>query len=181
MDKDEVVEEKSQIGIEKLSPTKNINLDLLNSITFKPPKSESSESHESNESEEVSSTTAAVILQPTTLTLVHTSNRTHIIPNADNKTVHVQTQHISHTVFQSTLAILPTISSNNINVPAITATTTTTTRTHTSDAEPHDAVTDKIESSKHLNENKASENTEKLKVKVAEVAANPIILTSQGI
>lgn len=182
-DDDDKVEVRSHIGVEKVSPNKNIDLDLLNPITFKSPTSESADSHESTEStDEVSSTTLTAPVQPTNLTLVHTSNRTHIVPNADNKTAHLQQQQITQTVFHSTLAILPTISPNNINVPEIssngTTSTTATTISQTSETDAIDAVTDKTaDSPKHSNEN---QETEKLKVKVAEVAANPVIL-SQGI
>lgn len=158
---------KNHFAVEKLTPTKNVNLDLLKPITFKTPASESSDESHENESGEVSSTTPAVHVQSTNFTVVRAKNSTHIIPNADNKTIHVQHQQISQTVFHSTLAILPTISPNNINVPSIASTTTT----QTSVTETVDAVTDK---------NKESNESQKLKEKVAEVEAIPIIL-SQGI
>lgn len=186
-DAKEVVEGKSHYDVAEVSPTKNINLDLLKPIAFKTPSSETNKSHESsestgsNESDEVASTTPAAPVQPTSLTLVHESNSTHIIPNANRKTLHVQRQQISQSIFHSTLAILPTISPNNINVQAIAATTTATATTQTSTTETADAVTDKVDSPKQLNENKVSDKRQELKEKVAEVAANPIILTSQVI
>lgn len=172
----EEVEEKSHIGVKKLSPSKNINLDLLSPITFKAPINESSESLESNETDEVPSTTHAMNVQPTNLIVLHDSNSTHIIANADKKTMHVQHQQISQTIFQSTLAILPTISPNNINVPSFaTVTTTTTTTIQPSQT---DAVADTVvDSSTPM---QVSDETKKLKEKVAEVEATPIIL-SQGI
>lgn len=183
-DAKEVPEGKSHFAVEKVYPTKNLNLDLLKPIAIKTPENASSESHESsessesNESCEVVSTTTATPVQPTSLTVVHESNSTHIIPNANTKTVHVQRQQISETIFHSTLAILPTISPNNINVQAIAATTTATATTQTSTTETVDAVTDKVDSTKQLNENKVSDKRQELKEKFAEVAANPVILTS---
>lgn len=158
----------------KVLEGKHINLDLLKPITFKAAASASSESQESHESDEVTSTTPAPLqVQPTNLLVLHESNSTHIVPNANQATVHLQRQHISQTIFQSTLAILPTIPPNSVNVPAI-ATTTTATQT--------DAVTDNVDSSsqKQLNENNASDQKQKLKEEVAIVEATPIIL-SQGI
>lgn len=168
---------RAHYDVKKVSPTENSNLDILKPITFKTPTSESTESNESNETEEMSTTTqtAAVHERTTNLTLVHTSNTTHIIPNADNKTIHVQHQQISETIFHSTLAFLPSISTKNMNAPSPTTTTTTEIVTV-------DAVADSIDSTSPRNsyEKKESDKTQKLRAKYAEVAANPVIL-SQGI
>lgn len=176
-------QQKKDYHLKKLSPSERHDLDILNPITFKshPSKlhdvhsSESDESNESHESDEDASTTASPI-QSSNITVLESTNSTHIISSVDNKIGHIQHQQIAQTIFQSNLAILPTIPPHLINVPLPTEATTEPIATDAL----HLANSKESITSATSEQKKELKKTQKLKEKVKEVEANPVIL-SQGI
>lgn len=107
-------------------------------------------------------------LQQTNLTVVHTSNTIHIVPNAADNSLHIKHQQLQKTVFHSNLAIFPTIPPETINAPLPTGPPTTESG---GDAATHapDAVVAKKE--------QLPSKIERLEEKIAEIQADPVIVS----
>lgn len=146
------------------------------------------------------SSTTADPFHSTNITVIKTTNTTHIVPHGD--VVHVQHQHIQQSIFHSNLAFLPTIPPHKVNIP------TKKTKDDSSSEEGSDEdkrcgdsgeisgesnETGVADKTKCLNSKEqlttATEDTvkvelqkktQKLKEQVAEIEAEPVIL-SQGI
>lgn len=175
------------------------NLELLRTIVNRDLSSQ----------ELTTAETAATITVPTesttdhtlhtNITLVKSTNTTHVIPS--KSAIHVQTQSIQQSVFSSDLAILPTISSDKLNIP------TTSSKEVVNEAEPLRDESSKASCSLESGSGDSSKSdeslqckpstseetiesikedinllkkTQKLKEQIAEVEADPVIL-SQGI
>lgn len=171
--KNENNDESSSIDyhVQKIDSTKdNQNLNLLNGITFKY----------SNETETTTTTaTEAPAVHKTNLTLVHSTKSVQILPYSDEKTVRVQHQHLEKTVFQSNLAIFPTLASHAINTPLPTTTKATSTSTTTIENTNESTTDAKIESrsDKRPDKDELLSKAEQMKEKIAEVQAVPVIFS----
>lgn len=162
------------------------------STTDEASSAESTTSSDSNPAEK--SIDAPNPAQQTNITVIKTSNTTHVVPNGD--VTHVQHQHIQHSIFQSNLAFLPTIPSHKLDIPSSTP------EASDDDIEPcNDDSSSSEESSEEDKDNKkkcrsiakaesttiTAENREELlkkvqilKEQIAEIEAEPVILT-QGV
>lgn len=179
---------KKHYDIKKIVPLQTpTNLDLLNPITFKSIKNEelkttkSPTSSEEIDSEE-STTSAISALQQSNVTVVHATETTHIIPETNSRIVHVQHQKIHQAVFSSNLAFLPTIPPQIINAPLPTTVPLDvepdTNRKVRSNDDATESITEiKVEKQTEV-EKKRSEETETLRERIAEVQANPVILSA---
>lgn len=163
------------IKVEKLTVDKNSDLNLLNPITFKPSTSSELATTESN-SDEIISTTESTPQQHTNFTVVKSSASVRVVPGADTKIVHVQHQQIQQTVFHSSLAIFPTIPPHTINAP-IPQVKTTVSPTTDSIETTTNTLDSKTTNSNLIDHQTLLLKTQKLKEKIAEVQADPIILS----
>lgn len=167
------------------------NLGLLSPIAFSPSiqdrnaRSTSTDAtptiaDESTDATEAADATHEPIHQ-TNITVIKSTNSTKVVPVGD--TLHVQHQHIQQSIFHSNLAILPTIAPSILDVPLPVK------------AKDADDGEDEVSSNSSTStDNKVEVTTEdreaikaelvkkaqKLKEQVAEVEAEPIIL-SQGV
>lgn len=162
---------KAEIKVEKIAPSSNLNLNLLNPITFKSVSASSTVEQSTVSGDEAVSTTE-VPIQKTDLTVLKASNSLSLVPSFDNKLAHVQHQEISQTIFHSSLAIFPTIPPQAINAPLPHITTTEQTVETT--ASIHSSSSKSEEETKH---DQLLEKAEKLKEKIAEIQAEPVILS----
>lgn len=114
--------------------------------------------------------TPAAQIHQTNLTVVHSSNTIQIIPNAADNSLHIKHQQLQKSVFHSNLAIFPTIPPETINAPLPTASTTTE---NSVDATTH--VPDTSDAA--LKKDKLPNEIEQLEEKIAEVQADPVIVS----
>lgn len=139
-----------EIHLLKIAPNKQSDLTLLNPITFKTPKRNTDESNE-DKSNEVSTVAAPILgLKKEKIATLHSSENTHIIKEENDQVGHIQHQKITQTVFKSNLPILSPNPTKNIQI-----------------SEP---TTEK--------DVKSEKEKTKLKEKIAEVGAVPIILST---
>lgn len=204
---------KFDVDVVRDEPGRPHDLSLLSPITFNTP----SEPNDESTTAAATSTTTETSIHHTNITIVKTSNTTHVIPT--DGAVHIQHQHIQHSIFHSNLAFLPTISPQQINTPTTTPTSaeektqtpcqnssnesssdesssedsseenkktitkctkkSTNTTEDTKSAEASTPIDE--QNSKAIKEDlKLLKKAQKLKEKIAEVEADPVIL-SQGI
>lgn len=175
-DVDEPKEDRFSSGnyqVKKLTSSNNHDLNLLNPITFKAVDSlELSATVSQSCNDDAVSTTEFSPLQPSNLSLIQSSDFVHLVPDADKKLAYVQHQQIQQTVFHSNLAIFPTIPPQTINVPLLLTTTTEeiaelTTLSTSTPEKPQSHSPHRI----------SLENAEKLKEKIAEIQAEPVIFS----
>lgn len=164
---------KPEIKIEKIAPSSSLNLNLLNPIAFKSV-SMASASEQSTASDEELISTTEIPIQKTNLTVLQASNSLRLVPSFDNKLAHVQRQEISKTVFHSSLAIFPTIPPHVINAPLPYVTTTEEAVDTTVAVQTSSSTVKSEEETKH---EQLLEKAEKLKEKIAEIQAEPVILS----
>lgn len=109
-------------------------------------------------------------IQGANFTVIHASDTVSLVSDDENKLAHVQHQAISKTVFQSNLAIFPTIAPKSL----ATSLSTITSAEQTSDSESE-------ETNPTTATNKTQQNAQRnefLREKIAEVQAPPVILSS---
>lgn len=162
----------AEIKVEKIAPSTNINLNLLSPITFKTVSVAPATTTELLEDEDVSTT--EIPIQKTALIVLQASNALSLVPGVDNKLAHVQHQEISKTVFHSSLAIFPTIPPQSINAPLLHITTTEKPIDTTITPQTSSASTKTEQDVKH---EQLLQKANKLKVKFAEIQAEPVILS----
>lgn len=166
---DQLDNEEPKTSIQVVKLKRGVDLNLLNQITFKPSNEPASEpATTESSSEEVISTTANSSIQRTNLTVVRHRDSVHVIlPNDKPNNTHVQREHIETSVFHSSLAIFPTIPPHTINAPLPSTSTTTTTTEGSIESTTSDNRDESLEQQKLI----------KLKEKIAEIQADPIILS----
>lgn len=209
---------KFDVDVVRAEPGRPQDFSLLSPITFNTPSEPNDESTTATATSTTTETSSTIDpIHHSNITIVKTSNTTHVIPT--DGAVHIQHQHIQHSIFHSNLAFLPTISPQQINTPT-TAPTSAEEKTQTScQNSSNESGSDESSSEDSSEENKKtitkctkeSTNTtedpksaeastpideqnskaikedlkllkkaQKLKEKIAEVEADPVIL-SQGI
>lgn len=156
------------VQIQTIDGSKSLqNLNILSSIAFKPVLNDTEMDTITTVGDDGIDTvtmTEHPEIQRTNFTVIHASDTFSLVPDGENKLAHVQHQAISKTVFQSNLAIFPTIA-------------------------PKSLVTSGEQTSKEeINENPASATVQSLlssngtnktlREKIAEVKAEPVILSS---
>lgn len=119
---------------------------------------------------------SSIQVQHTNLTVVHTSDTIQITPNEADNSLHVKHQQIQKTVFHSNLAIFPTIPPETINAPLPTGATLTESNIETT---TNSNNIDNSQKSDGEHDKKANllSKTEELKEKIAEIQADPVILS----
>lgn len=133
----------------------------------------------------------------TNITVIKSTNSTHLVPNGD--VVHVQHQQIQQSIFHSNLAILPTIPSHRIDIPSSTPAIVNSdgnnddTELCNDDSSSSEGSSEENQNNKKkCQTNKSQEATtsgiheevlkkvQKLQEQIAEIEAEPVILT-QGV
>lgn len=140
------------------------NLNILNSIAFKPILNDTEMDNATTIDDDITvSVTEHPDIQRTNFTVIQASDAVSLVPDGENKLAHVQHQAISKTVFQSNLAVFPMIAPKSLTTPLPSNTSVEQT------------------SKEEINENRASTSNatnNTLKEKIAEVQAEPVILSS---
>lgn len=159
-----------KIQVKKISSLNVHDLNILKPIAFNAATTVDSPS--TTESilcnDELITTTDILPNQQTNFSVVHSSNTVHLVSGADQKLTHLQHQQIQETVFHSNLAIFPTIPPQSINIPNLIQTTT---------QENVDDTTVTIRSITPIPKKTLSADLEKLKEKIGEIQADPVILS----
>lgn len=169
------------IHVEQLSSlTGSSHLNVLGPIAApSAPTTTTTESSTTKPTTESASTPPAAHVQHTNLTVVHSSDTLQIIPNAEDNSLHIKRQQLQKTVFHSNLAIFPTIPPETINAPLKTGPTTT--ESSSVDATTHidttDATTKNDDSHDAAKTEKLLSKIEQLQEKIAEVEADPVIVS----
>lgn len=156
LNKDDSSTERSGKGIHllRITPDKISDLTLLNPITFKPAPAKSSDSKESDESVEVSTVASTILgIKKENVEIIHSSENTHYIKDENDKISHIQHQQITQAVFKSKIPIIPTIPPK---------------RRHQSVDSSTEVITESFNDT----------GKSKLKEKIAEVEAIPVILST---
>lgn len=158
------------IQVKKITPLNGHDLNILKPIAFNAAASVNLPSIPDPIScnDELITTTEISPHQQSNLSVVHSSSTVHLVPDADQKLAHVQHQQIQQTVFHSSLAIFPTIPPQSINVPNLIKTTT---------QENVDDTTVTVHPITPIPEQMISVDLDKLKEKIAEIQAVPVILS----
>lgn len=146
------------VHVETLDGNKSLqSLNILSSIALKPVSNDTTDDSDGDNDDTISSTDYPES-QQTNLTLIQASNTVSLVADGEDKLAHVQQQTISKAVFQSNLAVLPTI--------APLSTTTNVQQAPKEEANPSNTT------------NKDEQKTSVLREKIAEVQAQPVILSS---
>lgn len=143
------------------------NLNLLSPIIFKPIQNET-EINIDDDDGDMNCTIDCASIQETNFTVIHSSDTVRLIPDDENKLAHVQHQAISKTVFQSNLAIFPTIASLSTNTSALTS---------TSMEEMNENSTATTVATITTQQSSPLNSTNGLLQKLAEVQAQPVIFS----
>lgn len=174
-DVDEPLENRfpsGNIQVKKLTSSNIHDLNILNPITFKAADSIEPIATDTNNDELISTTEFTTPEQHTNLTVIHSSDTIHLLPGTDQKLAHIQHQQIRTTVFRSNLAIFPTIPPQSINIPLL-QTTATEENLDSTTALPTSAPEKLNPTRKQI----SLEDAKKLKEKIAEIQAEPVILS----
>lgn len=159
-----------KIQVKKLTSLNVHDLNILKPIAFNavasvdPPSTTDPISY----NDELITTTENSTNQQTNYSLVHSSNTVHLLPGAYRKLAHIQHQQIQQSVFNSNLAIFPMIPPQSINIPNLIQTTI---------QENVDDTTVTVHPITPIPEKTVSVDLEKLKEKIAEIQADPVILS----
>lgn len=159
------------VQVQTLDGMKSLqDLNILSPITFKSVHNETeidATTIDSGDDNDMNSTTDCAEIQKTNFTIIQASDTVSLVPDDENKLAHVQHQAISKTVFQSNLAIFPTI-------PPIS----TIAEQSTSNEEINGNYATTTPQSSSLNgTNGILQKTLALKEKFAEVQAQPVIFS----
>ncbi|XP_055325181.1 uncharacterized protein LOC129579282 [Sitodiplosis mosellana] len=171
---DQEPKKEPEIKVAKLDATSSVDLHLLNPIALKAVTVTTEEPNQSGE-EGISTTENPI--QSTNLTVIQASNKVSLVPGADKKLAHVQHQKISKTVFQSSLAIFPTIPPSSINAPLPHFTTTEEPIETTVAPKTDTSSSTTVKSEQQQKHDQLLQKAQKLKEKFAEIAAEPVILS----
>ncbi|XP_031631267.1 uncharacterized protein LOC116345751 [Contarinia nasturtii] len=162
---------KQQPDIKVAKIKSSVELNLLGPIAFKPAPTAT---EESTHSDEETISTTEIPIQKTNLSVIKESHSLSLVPGADKKVTHVQTQQILQTVFSSNLAIFPTIPPESINAPLPTHIPTTEEPDQTT-------ITPKVptntKTEQELKHEQLMQKAQQLKEKFAEIQAEPVILS----
>lgn len=197
-DVDEYLDKDLKLDVADVEEPRAQNLGILSPIAFGPSIRDREASATSTTTESASAEATDAAVEPegkfhqTNITVIKSTNSTHFIPAGD--AIHVQHQHIQQSIFHSNLAILPTIAPSQVDVPLPSRTVGSS-----SAEDSFEATSDCGSSSEESGEGKTKcekleattvardtlkdelvKKAQKLKEQVAEVAAEPVIL-SQGI
>lgn len=156
------------IQVKKITSSNAHDLNILKPIAFNAAASVDppSTTDPISRNDELITTTDISTNQQTNYSVVRSSNTVHIL--SDQKLAHLQHQQIQKTVFHSNLAIFPTIPPQSINVKNLIQTTS---------QENADDTTVTVHFPTPTPEKAASVDLEKLKEKIAEIQADPVILS----
>lgn len=119
---------------------------------------------------------SSIQLQHTNLTVVHTSQTIQITPNEADNSLHVKHQQIQKSIFHSNLAIFPTIPPETINAPLPTGSTSTESNMETS-TNLNNIDDHQKSDGDHDKKKKLLSKNEELQEKIAEIQADPVILS----
>lgn len=173
---DQEVKKEPEIKVAKIGSTSSIDLNLLSPIAFKTASTAPVEiTEESTHSGEEGISTTETTIPKTNITVIQSSNTVNFVLGSDQKLAHIQHQQISKTVFQSSLAIFPTVQPKSINAPLPHYTTTEEPIETTVAPIPSTSTTNKNE--QELKHEQLLQKAQKLKEKFAEIQAEPVILS----
>lgn len=173
---DQEVKKEPEIKVAKIGSTSSIDLNLLSPIAFKTTSTAPvGNTEESTNSGEEGISTTEISIPKTNITVIQSSSTVNLVPGADQKLAHIQHQQISRTVFQSSLAIFPTIPPTSINAPLPHYTTTEEPIETTVPPKTSTSTTSKNE--QELKHEQLLQKAQKLKEKFAEIQAEPVILS----
>lgn len=169
---DKIVQVQTLDGNEPLQ-----SLNILSSIALKPVCNETELTNDAggvdgDDNNDTISSMEYPENQRTNFTVIQASNRVSLVPDGDDKLAHVQHQAISKAVFQSNLAIFPTIAPNSLS------TITSAQQISKEDTNPASPIVEHISSPSNSTTNKSERNLSVLREKIAEIQAPPVILSS---
>lgn len=161
------------VQIQTLDGTQPLqDLNLLSPITFKSVRNQTE--MDDNDGD-INPTTDFPGIHETNFTVVLASDTVSLVPDDANKLAHVQHQAISKTIFQSNLAIFPTIPPTPM-IPPLSTNTGNGQSTTKEESTEHSA-SGTVQTSPSNVTNALIEKTLALKEKLAEVQAPPVIFS----
>lgn len=172
---DEVVQVQTLSGNKPLQ-----SLNILSSIALKPVRNDTNANGDDDDDEdEIIPSTEYPEEQRANLTVIHASNKVSLVSDGNDKLAHVQHQTISKAVFRSDLAIFPSFTPKTLVQPlAMTTSAQQTSMEETNSAPAMDEHNRSPSDATNKSETNLSQKTAKLREKIAEIQAPPVILSN---